>query len=245
MPTVDGVNKLYTEIRGIDKTISSLIENAEKTGQKMDIADLFKEFDALESDAILSAKPLSKVSAMNNVKKQIKVANKAIGRKDFTPEQAQKLKQNIYKDIKEYYDKQLKLPMSVKAQKSVAKQAKLFLEEMIPEIKALNKKDADYISLMEALDRPVSRIANRDIIGIGAPIKAGTGGAVGAAFGVPEIGIAIGTGLAVLDHPLVKARLAILLNKLEQQGIKISAESRAALRTAIGTTGEDEGETDE
>lgn len=237
MPTSAGMDKLYTNIRNIDSEISMLIDKANLSGKTLDVDDLFKGFDKLENDAMLSATPKSKKAAIQNIKSQIQETMTEMGKDGYTPAEAQKLKQTVYKDIKEYYDKRLKEPLSVSAQKSVAKQAKGFLEEVIPEIKQLNKKDGDYISLMQALDRPVSRISNRDILGIGTPIKAGAGTAAGSAMGMPYLGTAIGFGMGIMDHPLVKARLAIALDALEKKGVNLSPKTLATLRAAYVNKG--------
>lgn len=235
MPTYEGLDKLWANINDLNKKISEKIDIADSAGETMNISELFKDFGELKKDALLSAKPKSKMSAINNIEKQIKDANKAINRKRLTPIEAQKMKQNIYKDMKEYYDKRLKEPPSAKAQKAVAKQTKLFLEEVIPGIKQINKKDSDYIALAEALDRPVSRIANRDLIGIGAPIKGTAGFAIGAAAGMPELGTALGVTMAILDHPRVKARLAIILDKMEDLNIDPGPDARALMNVLYET----------
>lgn len=234
MPTYKGLGKLRDSIDNINTEISSLIDKAQDSGKKMYVTKLFNDFNKLKKEASLTGAPIEKQKAIRDVKKQIIEANKKIGRKELTPKEAQKLKQNIYRDLDKYYNKLMNEPAKAQAQKAVAKQAKLFLEEVIPEIKSLNKTDGDLIELYEALDRPVSRIANRDIIGIGTPMKGTTGGVVG---GAP--GMAAGIAMGIFDMPTVKSKLAIVLNKLKKKGVTLSPMG-SSFRSALYEAGKAE-----
>lgn len=225
-PTLKGLDNIDDKISTLDNKIFEMIEDAEKTGTTMPLAKLFKDFDTLKSKRLLSSKPKEGIAAIDRIKKGIIEANAKIQRGRLTPKEAQKLKQTIYKDLNGYYDQVKNSPASVEAQKSVARAAKTFLEEIVPEIKALNKKDGDLISLRRAIEGPASRIANRDIFGLGVTAKVGTGAALGVAGG-PEIGAlttAGGLALGILDDPVVKSKLAIVLNKLQKEGAKINPD---------------------
>jgi hypothetical protein len=225
MPTYDGLKKAWSKVNALNDRITNLIDKAQETGKTMSVKDLFKGFDDLEFRALSeSSLPITASNAIKKVKKQITDANNKISREKLTPKEAQALKQQTYKELEQYYKKNLETPPTAEARKAVAKQAKLFLEEVIPEIKQLNKTEGSYLELIKALDRPASRISNRDIIGIGTPIKASAGGIIAGPFGA-----AVGTGLGILDNPKVKARLAIMLKDMEKQGILLSPKSSATL----------------
>ena len=225
MPTYDGLKKAWSKVNALNDRITNLIDKAQETGKTMSVKDLFKGFDDLEFRALSeSSLPITASNAIKKVKKEITDANNKISREKLTPKEAQALKQQTYKELEEYYEKNLETPPTAEARKAVAKQAKLFLEEVIPEIKQLNKTEGSYLDLIKALDRPASRISNRDIIGIGTPIKASAGGIIAGPFGA-----AVGTGLGILDNPKVKARLAIMLKDMEKQGILLSPKSSATL----------------
>ena len=232
MPTYEGLQKAWGKVNDLNTKITDLIDKAQETGKKITVKGLFKEFDDLELKALSdSSLPIDAAEAIEKVKYQITEANNLIDRKALTPKEAQRLKQKTYKELEQYYKKNLETPPTAEARKSVARQARLFLEEVIPEIKQLNRAEGDYLALINALDRPVSRISNRDLFGIGVPIKATAGGALGG-----KVGAAVGTAFGVLDNPKVKARLAIMLHNMEKQGIILSPKSSATLSAIYGAS---------
>ena len=224
MPTIKGLEKIDGKITKIDETIAGMIDETNLTGNQMPLGELFKEFKDLKSKRTLSASGLKDARAIDRVRKEILKANAKIKRGKLTPKETQQLKQTIYKDISNHYNKMKNSSANISAQKAVARGAKKYLESILPEIKNLNKADADLINLKNALDRPVSRIANRDIIGLGMASKAGGGGVVGGMVGGPEVAAAAaasGVIFGILDDPIVKSKIAIVLDKLQKQGVDI------------------------
>lgn len=237
MPTRSGVVKATSMIDDLDSIITSKIDEAATTGQKINSSELFGGFDKLMDEYVLSGKPTANRAQISNIKKQIKKELAAAGKDTLSPQEAQKLKQRIYKDLDSWYSKVKNSSASVNAQKLVAKNAKEALEEIIPEIKSLNQKEGALIELRDAIERSASRISNRDIMGISVPMKGSMGALVG---GVK--GSVIGIGLGILDTPTVKAKLAIVLNKLKKQGVNIRPEA-AMMRIAAAKSGMFEQET--
>lgn len=235
MPTMKGLNKIDDKISKIDNTIADMIDKADLTGKKMPLGKLFKEFKKLKEERLLSTKAKEGVRAINKIRKSMLEANAKIGRGKLTPKEVQTLKKTIYKDLQGAYENIKNSTASIKAQKAVARSAKEFLEELLPEIKGLNKADGDLIKLRSAMEGPVSRIRNHKLMGIGSSIKIGAGAGVGAASGSPEI-TALLTGLAtaqsIFDHPRVKSRLAIILDKLQKKGVEISPDRAIKLMLA-------------
>lgn len=240
LPSVKGVSKIQDIIDDINSKIGTQIDATtakaiinQATGaapdpRLMPINELFKDFSALRDEALrISSEPTKELAQINNIEKNLRRANEIIGRRELMPLEAQRIKQRTYRDIARYYDRIQKSPANVEARKAVARAAKEYLEDIIPEIKQLNAQEGSLIELREALQRSANRITNRDLIGIGAPIK---GAAGAAAAGVP--GAAAGIILGVLDTPSVKSRLAVALNKLKKRGIKITA-SGAAVRLGL------------
>lgn len=254
MPTLAGMEKLTDRITDISTRIDDLIEKASINGQKMPVKDLFKEFDILKKEALsTSGKPIKAEKAIERVRTEIIKANEKLGRKELTPLEAQALKKKIYRELESFYSRVRELPASVDAQMAVARATKEFLEEAIIDekgrsvIKQLNKEDGALIELRKHLDRPASRISNRDIWGLGMTTKMGLGGLVGhgiAGGGAGTIGgTATGLVLGLLDTPQAKSGLAIFLNRLQKRGIKVRmtptlarllARSGEQVQTAIG-----------
>jgi len=243
MPTLRGLENLTDKINVINKDIAMLIDKAQTTGAAMPVEELFKSFDDLKKTYLKeSGKPMKNVRAIESVKREITQANDILKRRVLTPKEAQALKVKIYKELEGYYSKVNNLPASVDAQMAVARSAKEFLEEVIVDenfnsiIKRLNERDGALIELRNALEGPASRISNRDIIGIGVPIKTGAGGTIGGLAG-GKVGTGIGAGaglvLGILDTPQAKAGLAIFLNRLKKRGIKVRMTPTLARLLAV------------
>jgi hypothetical protein len=233
-PTVSGVNKVNNQISEINKKISGMIDKSviTKDSRMLNVNELFNDFESLRKEAMAnSAKPMDEVRQINRIEKQVREANKILERENLSPADAQKLKQGIYKDIGKYYSQFNNSPASAKAQKSIARAAKEYIEDIIPEIKQLNQQEGELIELRDAIQKSANRISNRDIFGIGMPIKGTAGGAVG---GVP--GAAAGIVIGVLDTPGVKSKLAIALEKLRSKGIKPKNISAAARLGLVGVS---------
>ena len=111
---------------------------------------------------------------------------------------------------------------------AVARSAKEALEEIIPQIKQLNATEGALIDLQTHIERASARITNRDLLGIGMPIKGTMGGVVG---GYP--GATAGLALGLLDTPIVKSKIAIVLNRLRKHGIKVIPSAAIGRLTAV------------
>jgi hypothetical protein len=121
---------------------------------------------------------------------------------------AQTMKKRLYQVQKDAYGEMTNL--SREFDKTLARGLKEELEKQFPELQRLNKDWADKINLNEVLERSVHRIRNYEVIRLGDIVAGGVGGA---AQGTVE-----GAGLMflvkrVLDSPIVKARLAIGLDR--------------------------------
>lgn len=230
MPTYKGLDKLRTNINALNEQVTEYIEAAYKSDAKMEPKDLFRYFDEIKEEARLSGRPKSAIKSIDNIKKQITEMNP----EKLTPIEVQKLKQNIYKETGSFYGMNKFSPWNIKAQHAAARSAKEFLEEIYPEIKGVNRTEGDMIKLEKALQRSAARIENRDLIGIGVPIKGTLGGVLEGTSGA--IG---GLLLGIIDTPKVKARLAIITNKLKKRGVKISPTS-AAIRLGLVQLGRNE-----
>jgi hypothetical protein len=224
IPTAKGFEKLQSSIDGINNQIASTIDAAVDTGQRIPVSDLFKHFNALEKQILAtSGDPVLGQKAINNVKKHITEANKQLGRDSLSPLEAQQMKVKIYKEMETAYDKMVQLPAKTEAKMAVAKSLKEGIEEIVPEIKQLNQKDGALIELRKEIEKTTRRLSNRDLIGIGVPIKGGAGAGMGYAFGQEAAiaGATLGMILGFIETPGVKSRLAVVLNRMKQQGIVV------------------------
>lgn len=223
MPTLRGIEKVDDKINSLNLEIAELIDEATKTGAKIPVDNLFRQFDDLKDPDTLGALAPNAIKSIDNVKKQLLKTNRDLGRTEYTPSQMQELKKSIYKDLEDVYESNKTPRASKKAQMAVAKAAKESIEEIIPEVKLLNAEDGTLIELKKALERASNRITNHDFISIRTGITATAGGSIG---GWPAAIAGMAAGL--FDHPIVKAKAAIVLHKLQKKGIEISPDSLAA-----------------
>jgi predicted RNA-binding protein YlxR (DUF448 family) len=227
MPTAGGVEKTRSLIDSLNKKITTIIDDATAQGKQIPKNAIFKHFNELRKEASTSDQPMKDLADIGKVSKDIDQYNKMISRGSYTPAELQKLKQKIYRRLETQYSKQSMDVATVAAKKTVARTAKELIEELHPEIRGMNAKEGELIDLLDSIEKSASRISNRDIAGIGVPIKGTMGGVMG---GTP--GAAIGVASGILDTPIVKAKLAIVLDKLKREGIKtspITTASRNAL----------------
>lgn len=218
MPTVEGLERIQGKIKRFDDKIGTLIDEATKSGKKFPVSTLFRDLKELRRG--LSSDPMLRKKQVDNVAKKLNLHFKKIGQKEITPAEAQQLKKAIYKETENFYEKTKKSPATIEAKQAIAKASKESLEEIIPEIKTLNKNEGALIELNKALEKSASRISNRDLIGIGVPLKGLAGGVVGGGKGAAAF-----IALALLDTPQVKAKLAIVANQLKKKGTNIKKDS--------------------
>lgn len=227
MPTLSGLDKTRDMINKFNDEITILIDEATDAGKKIQVQKLFKEFTTLKNK--MSSEPLTRKKQISRVAREINFNFKKLGKKDITPAEAQRLKQAIYKETEGFYSSVKNSPAKIEAKHAVARAAKESIEEIFPEIKNLNKQEGALIELKKQLEKSASRISNRDLIGIGVPIKGGAGGAVAG-----PAGMAGGLILGLFDTPQVKAKLAIVANRLKKKGVILDDDS--LMRKIIETT---------
>jgi hypothetical protein len=239
--TRQGLDKTKGTIKDIQNKVSTAVDEADKLThgqmgfyQGMDVKDLFQDWNKLFKQASLSTTPVQDINALYKIKRDITSINNSIRGGKLSPKELQEMKTGIYDRLEGYYSKAVDAPISVKARKSIARTAKEELEGIIPEIKQLNAREGALIELRDTLETSTNRLTNRDLLGIGLPIKT----IAGAAVGGTEAGIAgaaSGLALGLLDLAPVKGKLAIVLNRLKEKGITIKP-TQTALRLGLFET---------
>jgi len=209
LPTQSGLKKLTAEIDTVNNKIAEVIDDVARQGDVVPRSKILQALDDLKRDAYFSSDRKKYFGIINKIEEKIK--------RDYGPRvpsnAAQKLKQNIYQEVGKYYGGRAAYVTEVK--KAVALGAKNVLAEKYPELAALNARDSSLISLQKAIEAAVKRIENRDLVGIGLPIKTAAGAAAGSSGGAAGSisGALAGLASGLIDTPVVKARLAIALNK--------------------------------
>jgi len=246
MPTIEGMYKLRGMIDDLNRQITDKIVKGPASNIPLEAANLRKNLTSLMTKTMLeSDKPLEiqrafkasfrELDAIEDLARLENVALRGQMAATKMPIQIQRMKQRIYKELESIYAKHTSAPVKSEIRIAIARNAREMLEDIIPEIKQLNQREGALIALWDAVEKKTNRKLNRDLIGIGAGIKVASGAAGGYAIG-GELGSKIGTyvGLAhgVLDNPMVKSRLAIVLNRLKQQGIQLKP-TQTAIRLGL------------
>jgi hypothetical protein len=156
------------------------------------------------------------------------------GRSRMTVQDLQDFKTDAYKRINFGRSQQKAKIGTEEAYRDMAREARGAIEDFAPEVAPINRRWGDIEQAEPVLERAAGRIGNRDMLGIGVPIKAGVGAAIG---GAP--GAMLGAVTGALDAPMIKARLARSLEKLRKyKGDKTLTGTRA-LAAQAGRTQDD------
>ena len=222
MPTYKGLEKLEKFITEVNAEIGKAVKKPTDAGVRRSAGQLLKNFDEIEEWAWKwSAEPLKNAAQLKKIKSDFKKVwgifnkkGKQTAWKTMTPEEIQLKKTTLYKDLENFYDSVKTQPAKIKGSKQIARNAKEILEDIIPEIKELNQRYGPLKELHKALDRVAGRITNRDILGIGIPLKTGAGYA---ATGGQAMGAGVGLAWGLMDTPVVKAKLAIVIKALQKK----------------------------
>lgn len=236
MPTSKGVGQAYLRTSQLGDTIDGLIAQADATGVKVPSQAIFAYIKDAKSKLggpkVEAAADLAQINKIEQNFKRYLTKNKYTS---LTPNQLQEFKQNIYGKVDYGTRKQTGTMAQEEVYKGMGRAAKEALQEQVPGIAELNAQQGALINLLPNLERAASRIENRDILGIGSPIKTGVGQSIG---GVP--GAVVGAGTSIFDMPRVKSKAALDLYKKQQQGLGMfydNSPQAAALRQLLQQSG--------
>jgi len=225
-----GLRKLNNYITQLGSRVDELVETATREGKLIPVERLFDQFDELKKE--FTGKPMTAERQIDAVRDEHRQWNLDQGRTHLTPEQAHKQKKIIYKELDTHYAKASESPASIKAQKALANSAMTALDEMIPELRHLNKEElGPFLALKKEVEVSAARIKKKDLFGMSTPMKFAAGGIWGG-----KAGVALGLSLAALDTPRIKSRLAIVLEKLRKRGIKVTP-TQTAIEMGLFQTG--------
>lgn len=213
LPLTSGLKKSKNIIESINDEITKRIN--EHTTQNVTI---FRD-KALEPVESLKQKYLSEKALPSEAVGEVESVIKEFKNQpeQIPISQAQKFKQNLYKDLSDFYGKSKKTGTIkpnewAEVRKELAMGLKNELEDVFPEIKALNKREGSLIELNKSLEQAVNRIENRNIFSL----IGGMYGTAGGAIGGPQGALALMLANYVINNPRVNSRLSIVLYKAKQ-----------------------------
>ena len=211
-PNVKSVEKLKRQQQGVFDEISE-IENSAGAKAFGDFVPNSELFTGIPEVAAKYAPPSTTARAdLKSIAKVMQdqldsIEAMGIPGSRLSIDDLTKIKRNIYEKVK-FDEGQLAGRMdrpTERTYKAIARAAKEQLEIYIPEVKELNKLYGDIAQVQKKLQIPASnRIGNRDVMGIGVPLKTGVGAGVNG-----SVGAGLGVLAGLMDTPSIKASLGI------------------------------------
>lgn len=228
VPTEKGYSKLVDRQASLGQDIERMISEATATGQKVPLTRVLRGLgevrQKLSGPTLSSADNLAEV---NNIVRKYVTEMLDRGITELSAADLQKLKTDAYKQIEWDIRKPAPTDAAEETYKSIAREARKGIEQQVPGVKQANAQWGAMQEVKTPLARSVNRIANRDMIGIGAPIKVGAGAASG---GIP--GAIAGAVAGIADAPVPKAHLARAARALENSNsFQPQNTARVLLRT--------------
>lgn len=217
-PTNSGVAKGSAVLADLDLEIDRLVTLADETGEKIPKQRLFrylaesrKKFGGVKLDAT------DDLNRINSVAKRFDEHLKSIDQDMLTPVEVQDFKKAVYARVK--YDKPAGRTREATehAQKGMARAAKEEMEILSPELKDVNAEWGEVKEWLDQSEKSAGRIQNRDLIGIGVPIKAMAGEAA-----MGGGGAIMGALHGIVDSPRLKAAVAIKLKQMKESGVTLT-----------------------
>lgn len=206
-----GVQKLSGIVADLNSQIKGIIDAGSERGatvNKFSVASRLKRTAGKFAEQVNPEADLNAVSQSGNEF----LRNQPV---EIPASQAQSMKQGTYQQLGDKAYGELS-SAAKESQKALARGIKEELATQFHEIAGLNARESRLFGLQDALERAVRRVSNHDIISLGSKVTAGAGAAIGGAGGA----VAAGILEKVLGTPMIKSRLAIILNS---KGIPMSA----------------------
>ena len=208
-----GLNEVQARIDGLNQQIADKIKQGAVAGETVDPLDVHAKLADTRQKFGNQVNPQADLNSINqvgsNFLQQFEVPPSQPGGlptySQIPLDQAQAMKQGTYQQLRGKYG-ELK-SAEIEAEKPLARGLKEGIEQVFPEVQGLNARDGRLIALEQSLERFANRHSNRDLVGIGTPLKVLGGHA--AAGGMGTVG---GMLLAALEDPAIKSRLAIIMS---------------------------------
>lgn len=211
LPTVDGLEKIANRLQSLDSSLEGIITAATNRGVLIDKKVLFGQIKGLKKElggAKIDAS--SDLAVVNSVAGEFNRQLTKIKKQKLTPEEVQNLKTDAYKKINFDMSQGQGNFAKNETRKTIARSAKESLEAIDPNIKGINAKMGDLISLHEEMERVVARLDNRNLISLDTAAK------IAAGSGVSQLGTMVGTAASVMGAPKIKARIALHLHNIRK-----------------------------
>lgn len=224
-----GADKAYGNINELNGKIETLLEDVPKA-QIIKKAEVLKNVESIkERFNGVQFKGKKNKQIIDKLMSDFDEHLAAIGKKDdFTVMEVQALKKELYNELENAFKKADFSGAETELMRSIASGAKESIERIAPGIKETNARLSKHYQMMEELPNSINKMENYRGVGQDLANKTVAGGvfstSIGAPFGyIPAaIGGAIGTTggaiSGILSHPRIRAKNALLLDRLRTSG---------------------------
>lgn len=210
-PTIRSQNKIEEKKQSVYDDIEAL-ENSVDASTTSPQGRLFDHVDEVRRD--YNPPILNSAEALATIDKVVDAQLEALylnGGQPLTVKDLSRIKKHIYKNVsfdKKQASRSIDQPAE-ETMKAIARSAKEQIEEIIPDVKTLNAEYGKIANVQDKIQNPASaRVGNRDLVGIGAPIKVTAGAALDGG-----VGTVLGGILGLVDAPVTKSNLAVATNR--------------------------------
>lgn len=220
IPNDKGLITLQDRISDLSSQIDNLIAEATETGTKIPVSAVYQHLKELrQAKGGMKLEAASDLKAIDKVAKTFTQHAKKAGRKDFTPDELQAFKRDIYDKINFDARHLQGTPITVDTRKAIARGAKDAISNAVDGVDGLNRQLGELLDLQPHLERAANRIGNRNPIGLTTPLNVGAGSVAGELLGSGHAGMAAGAVVAALNNPKMAARISVALKKLKDGDI--------------------------
>jgi hypothetical protein len=203
-----GLEKLQSNIDAMNNIFSSKVAEAKSMGKTINPQDLAGYIDNLDKEVYKFA-PTNKFSEqLRDIKGEFM---EKWGNKPIPIEDAQKMKQTIYRLYRDNYGELART--EVEAYKGIARGVKDEFIKMFPELEETGQQEHRSLQLESSIERTLKKLGNRDWVGIASPLQ---GGMAGTLSGSKEVGVITGSMMHILNNPTLSSEIAIQLHKAMQ-----------------------------
>lgn len=252
MPNAAGAGRLNTEIGSLETLLDQGLARGEAQGVTGSFQRAMDNVEGTRGQAFNTGTPIRNSELIDNELLGLS-SNPNLGGIQGRPlevpiRKMQEMKVQQGRDLQKKYGEekpQFQTTIDKARVRGFKEELEAKLDTAFPELAATNQKLGSYYQLKKSLDTATNRIINNQGIGIGLPIKAGSGaafgGSLGAIVGMPVEGAAIGTGLGtimgIVEHPVIAPLLARQLYKVNKGRITHKQAMDMAQERMLGITG--------
>lgn len=215
LPNDKGLQQLYKRAGELSDEIDTLIREATEAGEMIPARKLFQLLDeSRRSVGGVRVDADKNLSIMDNIAINLyyKIQQEAPGGM-LTPKQVQTFKTDAYDKIN--WDAGKADPKNILL-KDFARAGKEAIEEVVPDIRGVNREWGDLANLEPHLRRGAGRIGNRAGIGLMDTQMPIAGASIDSAIGIPGATTGLMTGLRAATRPMPYARMALVLEKIRK-----------------------------